>query len=397
MAKQPKKHQEVELTKKQVSHSRREQRTRMRVVIGIAAASVIILGVILAGILSEFVFKPNSAIAIVNGEKVTTAQYQKLVRYQRNNYTDYLRDLETQKAGIDPKDQTMSFMIQYYEQMIQQAQEQLATLDQSVLEQMIQDRLIRQGAAQEGIAVAAAAVDAKIEQIFGYQRNPPTPTATSTPAPATGTPAPTMTPEPTPTPMTKEAFDKAYAQYLTNLKQISGMDEADYRDLVTAQIYRDELQKVIDARVPATGEQVWARHILVADEATAQTVEQRLAIGEDFAALAKEFSTDTSNKDAGGDLGWFGRGQMVAEFEKAAFALAVGQISQPISTTFGYHIIKAEGHEANRELDASTLQQLQTEAFNQWLTDAQSKADIQRYWSADKVPPTATPVFIPQQ
>ena len=79
-----------------------------------------------------------------------------------------------------------------------------------------------------------------------------------------------------------------------------------------------------------------------ANRAKAEEVLKRLRNGEDFAKLAQEFGTD-GTKDKGGDLGWFGPGQMHPDFEKAAYALKPGEISDVVQTSFGYHIIKLEG------------------------------------------------------
>ena len=85
-------------------------------------------------------------------------------------------------------------------------------------------------------------------------------------------------------------------------------------------------------------EQVRASHILVNTSEEAEQIKARLDAGEDFAELAKEFSIDPSNVD-GGQLGVFGRGVMVPEFEDAAFSLEVGEYSEPVQTQFGWHII----------------------------------------------------------
>jgi peptidyl-prolyl cis-trans isomerase C len=86
-------------------------------------------------------------------------------------------------------------------------------------------------------------------------------------------------------------------------------------------------------------DKVRCAHILVKTQTEAKTVQDRLAKGEAFAAIAKQVSICPSGKK-GGNLGKFGRGQMVREFETSAFKLQKGQVSAPVKTKFGYHIIK---------------------------------------------------------
>src|SRR5699024_3024461 len=86
-------------------------------------------------------------------------------------------------------------------------------------------------------------------------------------------------------------------------------------------------------------EEVKARHILVEDEETAKEVKKNLGDGEDCADLAKEYSTDNSAED-GGDIGFFSAGQMVPDFEDAAYDMEVDEISDPVESEFGYNIIE---------------------------------------------------------
>lgn len=113
------------------------------------------------------------------------------------------------------------------------------------------------------------------------------------------------------------------------------------------------LVKILEV-LPGDEESVKASHILIrADEgddearrsalAEAQSLRRRALAGEDFAELAREFSDDRQSAIQGGSLGWFGPGAMVEPFEKAAFASAVGRITTPVETRFGYHLIKVEG------------------------------------------------------
>ncbi len=88
--------------------------------------------------------------------------------------------------------------------------------------------------------------------------------------------------------------------------------------------------------------QVRASHILVPTEDKANWIYKEIKNGKSFEKLAKEYS-DCPSKANGGDLGYFGKGQMVGEFEKVAFSLKEGEISKPVKTQFGYHIIKVTG------------------------------------------------------
>ena len=93
-------------------------------------------------------------------------------------------------------------------------------------------------------------------------------------------------------------------------------------------------------------EEVRARHILVESEDLAKQLHGRITKGEDFIALAKEHSKDPGSKDDGGDLGYFGKGQMVPVFEETAFALKAGDVSTPVKSQFGWHIVKVEDRRA---------------------------------------------------
>ena len=98
----------------------------------------------------------------------------------------------------------------------------------------------------------------------------------------------------------------------------------------------EEIQKYYDQ----ASKELNARHILVEDEATAKEVIEKLNAGGDFAALAKEYSSDTGSAEKGGELGWFTVGTMVPEFNDAAYALEINKISEPVKTDYGYHIIQ---------------------------------------------------------
>ncbi len=132
-------------------------------------------------------------------------------------------------------------------------------------------------------------------------------------------------------------------------------------------------------------ESVKARHILIRvpqgadkkqwDEAKKKIegIIARLKKGEDFAKLAKEYSEDPGSKNRGGDLGYFTKGRMVPEFEKAAFALKKGEISGPVKTAFGYHVIKVEDRKPAGEKSFDEVKENIRELLKQ-----QKEAELQK-------------------
>lgn len=112
-------------------------------------------------------------------------------------------------------------------------------------------------------------------------------------------------------------------------------------------------------------EQVKARHVLVANLATANKVEAALKSGQDFAAVAKQYSTDPGSKDKGGELGFFRRGQMTPSFDKAAFSMKAGQISPPIKSPFGYHVIEVEAIQPGQKATVANSTQRITDMLRQ--------------------------------
>ncbi len=118
------------------------------------------------------------------------------------------------------------------------------------------------------------------------------------------------------------------------------------QDIMSADISDEELHAAYDAwaadyEATGQGDEIHARHILVETEVEAEALVARLNDGEDFATLAEETSIGPSGPN-GGDLGWFRHDDMVPEFADAAFALQAGEISGPVQSPFGWHVIKVE-------------------------------------------------------
>ncbi len=146
----------------------------------------------------------------------------------------------------------------------------------------------------------------------------------------------------------KQTKDQLGSQFLSTLQQYGYQDENDYRDAIKLNLLE---KKAVSKTITVSDKElkdaytnykpeIRARHILVSDEKTANDIETKLSSGAKFEDLAKQYSQDTSNASNGGDLGWFGTGAMDSDFEKAAFSLQKNQISTPVKTQYGYHIIQ---------------------------------------------------------
>lgn len=187
-------------------------------------------------------------------------------------------------------------------------------------------------------------------------------------------------------------------QFENILKQ-QGLTEQDVQNILRQQLILKKAVapqvKISDADVKAfydknhaqfdKPEQVRARHILVADQNKAKDILAALKSGGKWDALAKQYSTDPSTKDKGGELGFFGRGQMVPQFQDAAFGAKVGQIVGPVKSPFGYHVIQVEEKKpATKATYASVEKQIRDQLTSQQQSQ-QIPAFLQQLRSTAKI------------
>jgi hypothetical protein len=395
--------QDISLTRKQVSRREKERRQRL-ILIGVAVAiGCLILAILGFGVYQELVGKPSAPVAKVNGVPLSTNIYQKRVRLERMMLDANIEMMRTQRSLYDPEVDT--FILSIIDQQLSQLSVQRDLLNtESYVDGLIEEELIRQAAQEAGVSLSSQEIDRQIEQEFGYSGEEPTavpspstdtitstaeitPTEVPTPSTDTITSTAEITPTEVPTPMTRARFEELYGDFLTNLKNGTGLTEAEYRDVVEVTLLRGKMEEYVGQQVPTSEPQIRVRHILLDTEEEAQAVLQRLEDGEDFAVLATEVSTDTLTAESGGDLGWIPKGKMDAAFDEVAFNLPVGEISDVVETPSGFHIILVEERDDDRELDHDILEQRRSDAFQVWLVDLEAEAEIERFWSADKVPP----------
>lgn len=421
-------------TRKDVKLRAKDQEKNRKVLLGAAIAFGLVLLLVIMGAVSEFVLTPRSAVATIGTTKIETRDYRKRVVFEQANLQNQLfqyQQFEAQFGGGQS----------LFASQIAQIQGTLASpfsLGLDVLDTMIEEEVLKQKAVELGVSVSDDEVNAAIrEEVAAIQGEVTIPQATSTAeaqvaatataalftptplptvdasAPATVTVEAPATPEPQPTRalLTDASYEAGLQTLESNLQELSGMDLATYREITRSRLLRAKLSEQIGPTlVTSTEEQVNARHILLrfqeatapegdptpvpegqptpeptpvprTDEETlvlANTIRQRIVDGEDFAALAAEFSEDPGSAVNGGDLGWFPKGMMVPEFEDVAFSLPVGEVSEPIKTQFGYHLIQVVERDENRAKDASQIAQEEGQAFTTWISEQVLAANVTR-------------------
>jgi peptidyl-prolyl cis-trans isomerase C len=155
------------------------------------------------------------------------------------------------------------------------------------------------------------------------------------------------------------------------------------KQIVSDAITQDQIKAEYDKQIAAMPnvDEIHARHILVSSEDDAKAIKAQLDGGADFAALAKEKSIEPGAKDSGGDLGYFTQDKMVKPFADAAFALKVNEISQPIQTQFGWHIIQV----LDRRAAAKPTLEAMTQQIGQSLYVAKYRALFDQLRKAAKI------------
>jgi parvulin-like peptidyl-prolyl isomerase len=255
--------------------------------------------------------------AVVNGEKITLAEYERQIALYEASMTN---------AGQDPA--------------TEEGQKALAEARVWILDQMIDQVLIEQAAAEAGITVSEEEVNNTIESLK------------------------------------QEIGEEALLERVQN----EGMTLEEMHAQLHREMVALKMMNYIVGQVPLKAEHVQARHILFANEEEARQVLAQLRAGADFATFARTYSEDAGTRDLGGDLGYFPRGILTSpEVEAVAFELQPGQISDVIQSSLGYHIIQVLDRKPDMEIAPENLRLLQASARSQWLENLRAQADIQRY------------------
>jgi parvulin-like peptidyl-prolyl isomerase len=416
-------------TRKQLLVSKREQEQLRIIYWALALVGVLVLIVLGVGLVQTYILEPRSPVAIINGEELTTQAYQDRVRYERFILDREIDEALQRQAALPEAaeaDQLTQLIRSQYQQMTNQLLQQRSLVDRQSLDDMIEDELVEAEAARRNITVSEEEITEHINRILASRAGGLTeeaasatstaraeasataaswtPTPTFTPSPTMtatetitatetvteSTPTPIDTPTPAPTPtlniIDEGTLSTQYSEWIAALAEETGITEAQYRQYIRATLLRNKLREALGEEVPTTAEQAHARHLLVETEEEAQQLIERLEAGEAFTDLMTEFTTDESNTTQGSDLGFVPRGEFVPEVEEVIFSLPIGEISEPVQSQFGWHVIEVLEREEERELSPEFLSRRQAQAYDDWLMSTRQEASIEEFWTPSKAP-----------
>ena len=353
---------EITETEQTLEEFREESgKRKQRILVGTAVLGVLVVIAIFVGLLFPGVFQSKGEVlASVGDDKIYVEDFQERVRYYRWQFLNQYVQVQQMMQYFGDYDGQQQYQLDQIGALLSNH----AMFGEIVLNSMIDEAILVSKADEMGIVVSDSEVQEVIMNAFGYV---PGAEVEESLDDESSEGALYADPEAEPTPYTEEMFNENFENYMNDMA-LADVSEDEFREVQWVSLIHNKLyDEITKDYVAGTEEQVWARHILVEDIDTALSVIEQITSGErTFEDLAMEVSIDTGSGQYGGDLGWFGRNMMIPEFEEAAFSLEVGEISEPIETTYGFHVIEVLGHED--QLISAEQQQSEIQAlFTSWL------------------------------
>ncbi len=342
------------------------------VVISFVAGALVIFSPVAFNPGARNVPKEEDVVLVVNGEKIGKDEYEQAYQQILNEQRQFNQDIEKTLQGPDGA----------YRQLQWRAQ---------AIDRLIEKTIKEQESRKRGISVPAKKLDERYKQEYENfllmlrQRYGIDEKELARILRERGSSLPAYQ---------RQIRDQVAAQLKEELLEEAVVGQIDVSDAQLIEFIEQNKTRYINTLLgylqPTTSElqayfeahrdryatpEVKARHILVSVDENApeekvaaakkkiEDIKKELDKGADFAELAKKYSDDKSNADNGGDLGWFGKGVMVKEFEDAAFALDIGKVSDPVRTRYGFHLIKVEDKRVR------TFEQAQSDVRRDWLRE----------------------------
>lgn len=357
--------QPAKQTKKQIAYGRRESRQNRVIYLSVGILAAIVVGILVVGIISEVIVKPQTPVATVNGSKISTVEHDALATYRRSTLEGNIQELQNSLQNLDSSDENNQFLISFYQQQLEQLQIALGAVEETALEELIEDELIGEKAQEVNISVTADEIEESIQDDLLRIASP------APQEPITGTEV-----IPTPTPIPQKELDDLYKLVLESL----GVSDGQFRTIVGRSLLRGKVQELLADEVPTTGLVANAQLIQTETEEQAGTALERIESGEDFAVVATEVSTDTLTAEAGGDMGWVTPGQLASRYgedlEKRVFSSSDGQLSI-IASNDQWFVIKVVEIDEDGELPSEVIVEQQNNALYNWLTERTSSPEVE--------------------